>query len=119
MAPRAPAGTEVAPRAWLVVDGHGREALFLDRARAEQAAADHHGTLEALLTEGDVRRMIDAAYRAGEAAARAAADSEAPGERAYRRAWRAGSATSSDDQRTTGDASEPLGDATVSPARTA
>ena len=32
-------------RAWLVIDDRGREAVFLDQAKAEQYAAEHHGEL--------------------------------------------------------------------------
>lgn len=60
-------------RAWLVTGEHGYVAVFLDRSRAEQAAIDRHGVLDALLVEADVRRMVDAAFRAGEAAAAARA----------------------------------------------
>ncbi len=38
------------PRAWLVIDANGKEALFLrtERQRAEQYAAEHRGHFYAL-----------------------------------------------------------------------
>lgn len=39
------------PRAWLVVDAAGLEALFLERAAAEKAAAARHGVVVPLVTE--------------------------------------------------------------------
>lgn len=32
-------------RCWLVIDDDGREAVFVDQARAEQYAVDHHGVV--------------------------------------------------------------------------
>jgi hypothetical protein len=41
----------ITPRAWLVIDDHGRESVYLDHALAIQHAAEHRGTVIGLVTQ--------------------------------------------------------------------
>jgi len=53
------------PFAWAIILPHGDPALKLDHAKAIEYAADHHGTVEALVLETDAIKEMISSFKSG------------------------------------------------------
>lgn len=76
MSAHLPAGSDVptvaGAVAWLVVGAKHHASVYLDAARATQAAVEHHGVLLPLVLADELSEMLKAAFVQGQVAAAAA-----------------------------------------------